>query len=177
MAKQRDDEQKKYLLVWQDGDDQYFHIYARVVTERIENGDRVPWGLQDRWSDPLLWSRLQIGSQGTVKERGPLYGYSVEYRDVFSVDALKAKRMTRTLDKIEQGLQKLMTTRGYVRTFGDYVGRVAEVISAAGIVIDKHTLPTWDSGTRYRWLSVGDGVVEIDRMSREWQKVGEEVTS
>ena len=69
----------------------YYHLLARVVTQKYEDHSWVPYGCDDDYSDGLLWSGLRVSCQGDdqsrqrpgVGESGEVYGFSVEYRDVY----------------------------------------------------------------------------------------------
>src|SRR3954468_8003833 len=99
--------------------DTYYHQHVRVVTQRFENRHWVPCGVDDSYSDGPLYSYLTATCQGdersAVNPREPVYGFDVEYRDLFSVDLRKAKRMTKTLELVNRGLDKLTAQRGYTR--------------------------------------------------------------
>jgi hypothetical protein len=170
------DQQIRYLLVSETREGEYFHVRARVTTDRYENGSRYPYGLDDDYSDGLLYSGLRVSCQGDTNSRAreyePVYGFTVEYRDVFAVDARKARRMTKTLDKLEKGLARLSEMRGYVQTYGEYCGRVAEVLGCIGIAYDMPR--DRYASDRWTWLSVGDGINRINHRISMWQREGKE---
>lgn len=64
-----------------------------------------------------------------------LYGWVLEYRDLFSVDRRKAERMSATLATIDRRLEKQQDKYGPPATFGAYLLRVAAAIDADAIVI------------------------------------------
>ena len=154
----------------------YFHLYARVCTQKYESGDWRPWGLDDERygrSKDLLYSGLRVSCQGDdqsqTRDSESVYGFSVEYRDVWSIDREKAERMHRTLDRLHKGLEKLYEARGYVRTYGEYVGRVAEVLGCAGIGIERDARRSrYESGRTCEWMSVGDGVDRVNGRVQHW---------
>lgn len=164
-------QQPRYLLITTDQHGEYFHVTARAVTTHYEGGARLPWGLDDEYGKDVLLTGLRVSSQGDDKSRQrgeePLYGFHIEYRDMYRVDATQAHRMAKTLDKIDKGMAKLYAYRGRTKSFGEYVGRVAEVLGCEGIVFDQQQDYT---SARYVWHSVGDGVNHIDYVVREWQK-------
>jgi len=170
------EKQTKYLLVWQERRDEYMHLYARVVTDRYERGERWPWGLDDDYDyKGLLYSGLRVACQGDARsqtrDHEPVYGFHIEYCDLFSVDREKAGRMHKTLTLIAKRLEKLGASRGYYRSYGEYLGRIAEVLGCAGIVIDRQTTKVaQDSYSRYRWESVGDGVNTVNHLVLLWQR-------
>jgi len=168
-----------HLIVTEERDNGYFHLRARVTTQKFEDHNWVPYGVDDDYSDGLLWSGLRINCQGDDRSRersgegdgGAVYGFDVDYRDVYSVDLRKARRMAKTLDKLDKGLAKMTEARGYVRSYGEYIGRVAEVIGAAGIGFDRQNkLPR--NGQRFDWMSIGDGVNRANHLIYLWQQDG-----
>jgi hypothetical protein len=167
-----------HLLVREERKDGYFHLRAQVVIQKYESAEVSGWkpyGVEDSYSDGLLWTGLQVSCQGDKDsrvrmgegDRGAVYGFDVEYRDVWSVDLRKARRMSKTLDKIEKGMARLSEQRGYVRSYGEYLGRVAEVLGCAGIGIDG---TPGRYGSRYRWMSIGDGVNAANHLIYCWQQ-------
>jgi hypothetical protein len=166
-----------YLLVTEERSHGYLHLYGRIVTQRYESGKGqwLPNGTDDTYGDGLLYSGLRTSCQGDEDSRRravrgeriePVYGFSCEYRDEHSVDLRKAKRMLRTLDKVERGLAKLVETRGYVKSYGEYIGRVAEVVGCAGMGFERRE--TAYNGNRWDWMSVGDGVNRVNHAIYLW---------
>jgi len=184
MKKKTDDRPDLHILVTEERsaglfNGQYYHLRARVVVQKHENGEWTPFGdLRDDYAwNGLLYSNLRISCQGDDNsrqrpaDREQVYGFSCEYHDVHSIDTSKAERMYKTLKTIDQGLAKLRETRGYVRYFGEYVGRIAEAIGAKGIGIDYgKARPV--SGIRYHWQSIGDGVNHINNLIWKWAEDG-----
>ena len=132
-----------------------------------------PYGCDDDYSDGLLWSGLQVSCQGDEQsqrraanagESGPVYGFDTEYAsDYHRIDLRRVARMHKTLSKVEAGLTKLQAARGYVRSYGEYLGRVAEVLGCAGMVFERERSGHYTSpGQRYRWTTVGEGVNEAN---------------
>lgn len=155
---------------------QYYHLTARVVAQKFENHEWTPYGdLRDDYDGPL-YANLRIRCQGDddsrqrAADREQVYGFSCEYHDVHTVDASKAERMHKTLKTIAAKLDKFNETRGYIRSFGEYVGRIAEAIGAAGIGID-HGKPRQYS-SRYEWQSIGDGINRTNGLVWQWIEEG-----
>lgn len=165
-----------YLLVSETREHGYFHLHARVTTQRYEGNEWVPYGCDDDYSDGLLWSGLRVSCQGDDQTQRAaagdkaVYGYDVEYHDVYRVDLRKAHRMAKTLAKIEKGLYQLQEARGYVRSYGEYLGRVAEVLGCAGIGLERSKRSESITGQRWRWQSVGAGVNEANHRIWLWQQ-------
>jgi hypothetical protein len=146
----------------------YYHLYARLVTKQYDAGQWVPHGVDDDYADGLLWTGLRASCQGDDKtqlraseagESGPVYGFCVEYADTYSkLDERRVNRMAKTLKLAGKRLDALRETRGYVRSFGEYLGRVAEVLGCAGMVYQRQAHAEQMSGYRWDWLTVGEGV-------------------
>lgn len=153
----------------------YYHILGNLVTT-VDGKVRNPSSSSyDQGVNG--WGRLadlQINSQAdTDRVDHGLYGFDVRYRNVSFVDTAAAKRMAQTLTRIDRGLEKLQAKRGYTTNFGEYVGRVAEVLGVESIIVDR-TSPdnrgwSYDEG-QYQFLTIGEGVNYINGMVREWQR-------
>src|SRR5262245_27176880 len=169
------DEQPRYLLVTEEQKDGYYHQYARVVRSEYEGGQRYPWGLSDRYDGPL-YSGLRARCQGDQSSRKAeareqaVYGSDVGYSEQYHVDLREARRMVKMLEAIDRGLAKLAAKRGYARGWGQYLGRLAEVLRCEGIVIDRGQDHEHRSGYRYDWLSVGVGITAADNLIWKWQR-------
>jgi hypothetical protein len=169
-----------YLQVTEKREDGYFHIYARVVTQRYEDSAYVPQGPDDDYADGLLWSGLEARCQGDDQSRTraragdaeAVYGFDVEYREPYSIGLRKARRMLKTLEKIDRGLDKLSETRGYVRNYGEYLGRLAEVLGCAGMAFQRDERGRSMTGQRWQWDTIGEGVNRANRMIWQWQEDG-----
>lgn len=87
------------------------------------------------------------------------YGYSAEYRDIYSIGLDRAELMVKTLRKLTKKLDADQRAYGYVTDFPTYCVRVAEAIGAK---LDGTTFGldapkgqhVWMSGDRYRWADV-----------------------
>jgi hypothetical protein len=160
----------------------YYHLRARVCTQHYFSGEASEWkpyGVDDDYSDGLLWSGLQVSCQGDEQsqrrsgeaERGAVYGFGVVYADVHTVELRKVRRMAKTLEKIERGLDKLQQSRGYVRSYGEYLGRVAEVLGCGGFCIEREKEVQARIGQRWNWLTVGEGVNAANHRIYLWQQL------
>lgn len=176
----------RYLLLTEDrsswSGERFYHLTVRVTEQRYdaERGGFLPYGPDDTYGAGPLYSGLRVTCQGDDQSRrrtideaqrdqsSPVYGFDVEYHDVHSVDRRKAERMHKTLTKLERTLDKLQETRGYPRTYGEYVGRIAEALGCTGIGAkhvnreDRYARERWD------WRTIGDGVRHIDRLIEAW---------
>jgi len=182
-----DAKQDLYLYVWEERDrdgynGEYFHLRGRFVTQKYEHSQWTPQGVDDDYSDGLLWSGLRASCQGDARSRqradenagesGPVYGFGTEYHDVFRLDLRRVRRMQKTLEKVEKGLEKLREARGYVRSFGEYCGRLAEVMGCKGVVIARGQRQQVTSGLGWDWMSIGDGVNRINQLIHVWVEEG-----
>jgi hypothetical protein len=77
-------------------------------------------------SEPL--ADLQVNALCDRTANADSYGWSVEYRNVFSVDLRRAAEMVKVLRKVESGLARIQTELGYPETFPAYLARVAKVL-------------------------------------------------
>jgi len=176
MRQKKADRPDYYVLVTQDNTHGYFRLHGRIVTQRLENSEWIPYGgLGDEYDGPLyanLQARCQGDDNSRKREAGreQVYGFDFEYHDVYSVDLRKAERMAKTLKAVSVKLDKINETRGYVQSFGEYVGRIAEAIGAKGIGVDLDK--TRRNGYRWEWMPIGDGVNRVNRMIWQWVEDG-----
>lgn len=177
MARIKEPVKPLYLVVSEVREHGYFHLHARISTDRHENGQRYPYGTDDDYSDGLLYSGLRASCQGDERSRldtnrfNAVYGYDrLDYHDCHSVELRKAKRMVKTLERVERGLAKFSETRGYCRSYGEYLGRLAEVLGCIGMAFMQTPKRRNMSGQDYRWMTVGDGVNEANNLIYQWQR-------
>lgn len=175
--------QPLYLRVTETREGGYFHLRATVCVQHYEaggatsGGSWVPWGCDDDYSDGLKWSGLRVSCQGDERsqrraaeagENGPVYGFDTEYHDVWRLDLRTVRRMEKTLARVEKKLAALQEARGYVRSYGEYLGRVAEALGCAGVCFERERQAY--SGSRWDWLSIGDGVNRANHRIFLWQQ-------
>jgi hypothetical protein len=97
-----------YLAISEVRDNGYFHLHARICTDRYEGSTgRVPYGCDDDYSDGLLYSYLRISCQGDARSQRhadphqAVYGWDhPEYRDHYKGDLRTLKRMVLTLQHL-----------------------------------------------------------------------------
>jgi hypothetical protein len=176
MAREKTDAQDRYLVISEERKDGYFHLRGRIVTQRFEDHQWYPYGLSDEYNydGGLLWTGLHVACQGDTKsqagDREPVYGFSCDYREVYSIDLGKARRMLKTLELLTKKLEKIGEARGYVKSYGEYCGRIAEVFGCKGIGIEKPVKARTITGQRWEWLSIGDGVNRVNHRIYLWQQ-------
>jgi hypothetical protein len=159
------------LLINTISDGDFFHIHLSFVMWEDGNKVRNASTRYEPVNGLQLLDNLQITSQGNNSDRVRLYGWEVRYRDVFAVDLRDAGRMHATLKKIQAGLDKLTAKRGYAATYGEFVGRVAEVTGVTTILTyrNRGRYASYDESTFTKY-SVGDGVNQINHLVFLWQR-------
>ena len=80
--------------------------------------------------------------------------------------------MAKTLEAIDKGLDKLSAARGYARSYGEYLGRVSEVLGCAGMAFERNAKSREISGQRWDWTSIGDGVNRANHAIHLWVQAG-----
>ena len=103
-------------------------------------------------------------------ERFSLIGWNTEYRDVFSIDARRARTMVKTLDAIEKKLAAKEAADGRPESFGRYLIRVAAAIGATKIVIKTAGNSSSYDRNQYRFLSLADGMEWVNRQFSDYVK-------
>ena len=136
--------------------------YTKIADDTIRNaGDDLANGLR--------LDCLRINSQGRdADDPRHLYGWEVEYKDCYSVDLRRAEQMAKTLKTIETRTAKLEEKYGRPGSFGAYVARIANAISADAIVFVDGADSGWHHSNGHRICNLGDGAGRIDRIVREW---------
>jgi hypothetical protein len=97
---------------------------------------------------------------------GETYGWSREYRDVFSVDTERAAVMAKHLRALDRGMEKLEKQFSYAKDFQAYLARVATVLKIPMFgykVADGGHAFSYD-GNEYRW---GDASLMDSWVTRE----------
>ena len=171
---------ERYLVVSEErsgfSGERYFHLHGKIATRAYKDGGYAyPRGMDDDHaydSQEPLYSGLRVSCQGDsqsqVRADEAVYAFCCEYRDIYAIGVAKARRMAKTLERIERGLAKFQESRGYIHGFGDYCGRIAEILGCTGIAIERPTAGKYD-GQKYDWLSVGDGINRIAHRIATWQ--------
>jgi hypothetical protein len=170
--------------------DSWFHVRANVVfvglkpsemadidagrsISRDVNSDTIRnVGGYDADESPngLYLDSFRVNSQGNNDDdTRHLYAWEIEYRDVYSIDARKARKMADTLATVEKRMAKVEEKYGRPMTFGAYLLRVADAIGASRFVIPAKVRGSSDY--RYREHSIRDlasGASMIDGIIRTW---------
>ena len=86
-----------------------------------------------------LAARCQIdGRTGS-----PSYGWSVEYRNLYSVDLGAATRILKTLQTIARRMDRMAEREGQPQSFGQFVNRFMRAIGATAIIDSGKTETQW----------------------------------
>lgn len=145
---------------------------GHIPHERIRNaGDDLVNG--------LYLGNLRVTSQGN-QDASPrrLYGFDVEYRDVFAIDRRSAERMAKTLKTIETRMAKLADKFGHPATFGQYLARVANAIGAKFTVHTVGKAKHWSyAENEHRILDLAAGISYVDGLVREWAEPRQEAAT
>ena len=163
----------------------WYHVHATAVTigptrwemQQVDEGtphnvphDRIRnCGRYDECG-PLDLDSLTVTSQGDdhPAETRRLYGWDVEYRNIYSVDARRAERMHKTLSTITRRMERTADKYGRPATFGAFLARVAEAIGADAIVLPNDRRASSYDDRTHRILSIADGIYAVDRMIDAW---------
>lgn len=126
------------------------------------------------WQGGLHLDHLRVTSQGNDSDgaRRRLYGWEVEYRDVYTVDRREAARMHKTLTAVERKLDALNDRYGRPATFGAYLLRVAAALGATRIVLPKRERESYDR-CEPRVLELGEAAYRVDQLVEEWVAEGQ----
>lgn len=169
----------------------YFHIRAHVVTigttsyerRRIDDtpgydpkvGADTIRNVSDRDRDAdyggLLLDNLRASSQGCSSDTPRnLYGFTVDYRDVYSCDRHYAEGMAKTLKTIERRMAKLADQYGRPVTFGQYLARLAAAVKATAFVFTERDVRGRSSYSEreHRITTVASGIGQVDRLTDQW---------
>lgn len=171
-----------------ENDGRFFHLNATVVSiglnayERrmIDEGrppradvssDTIRNYVRDEDVNGLRFYNLLVAAQGNNDDAvRHLYGFEVEYRDVYSVNASIANAMHKTLRIIELRMHKLDEKYGRPVTFGAYLARVAAAIGATKFVFPANVNASSYRDREHRIVDLHDGIYRVDGIVREWER-------
>ena len=111
-------------------------------------------------------------SQGNdADEPRRLYGFEIEYRNVFTVDRREAERMAKTLRTIDARMDKVIERFGRPTTFGAYLLRVANAIGATRFIFQNGRSKGWSHEDHdYDICDLWYGALRVDGLVREWMQ-------
>jgi hypothetical protein len=94
------------------------------------------------------------------------YGWSVEYRGVFSANLERVENMAKVLRKVSRSMEKQRDASGSPATFGQYVARALQALGIKQVVILKPREWPNAEDNRLRVQKPGRVVDEIDHVTR-----------
>jgi hypothetical protein len=171
------------LYVRTERDRDYFHVFATAVTIGLTAWDRrlIDAGsttdvrpdtirnFRDELFNGMWLNHLTAVSQGSNTDTTRhLYGFGLEYRNLFSVDSREAKNMAKTLASIEQRMARLATRYGAPATFGAYLARVAAAVGATRFVFPRAGAVDAFRPGDHTVVAVDDGIYRVDGLVRAW---------
>jgi hypothetical protein len=113
---------------------------------------------------------FRISAQADSSDPSKVYGWRVEYQNIYSLDLREMEVKVKLLRKVEKGLERLQSQFGYPETFAGYVARVGTVLGVKlyGWKADGNS--TFMDGNRYRWNDASGISARVDQLTREWAK-------
>lgn len=99
-----------------------------------------------------------------------VYGYRVEYRNVYSVDCKRAEMMAKQLRKIQRGLDKIEADLGYPESFAAFVARVGSVLGAKAYGWRAHRRGGMYADNVYRWTDASGFASHVATLARDFKR-------
>lgn len=190
MAKAKKTSATLGLYIAPEHKDGWYHLRAYVVfigrkpseMADIDNGQAVDPDVNsdtirnmggygaDSAPNGLYLDDLYVNSQGNDDDATRhLYGWEVEYRNVYTVDARKARQMADTLETINKRMDKLETKYGRPATIGAYLLRVADAIGATRMVLPSRNHGASSYRDREHVIrDLASGASMVDSLVRTW---------
>jgi hypothetical protein len=147
-------------------------LYRAIFVSMEDGSVRNP--RPDTYSNPAAgFADLAVTAQqdhGSTADGLP-YGWSVEYRDVYSVNLERAEVMVKQLRKVNKGLADIEANLGYAETFGSYLARVGQVlrVSGYGWAIGSDGSGRWGyDGIEYHWTDARGLVTRVSQLAFEF---------
>lgn len=151
----------------------YGHVICRIVN--LEEG-KVR-NISDGYNDvpTRYYAGLDVRNQLDDRNGGlgtlcQSYGWHLEYHDVYLVNSHRASKMYKTLSRLEKRFEAISARRSYPNSFGEYVGRVAEILGIDTFYFYSRHASDYDD-CEFQILPVGDAIGKINEMSLEVQKL------
>ena len=141
-------------------------ITASVVYLREDGEVR---NYTDSWGEEPFDSLMVTALVDVNDTFGDSYGYSTEYRDLYSVRLRRAETMLKTLRKVERGLLRIDEIDGMIVSFPEYLLRVARILKIrkfGWLVIDRG--PEYRNNT-YHWTGAPGARTHINTLIREFK--------
>ncbi len=163
------------IIVWTEHRNGYFHIHASVGYVKDTDAPEWPGRYSDDRKDGLRFDALRASSQGTDREYNgstserKLYGFGLHYQDIYTLELRDAEAFTKTLRTLQNRMAKLQEAQGYPKSFGQYLGQLAQAVKAKTFYIRQG-----EPGMEYRaGYSVADLIRNVDYLEQQWVKAGQ----
>jgi hypothetical protein len=102
---------------------------------------------------------------------GGFYGFSVEYRNVFSVDIQRAEQMLKALRRITKHMSQLATRLGYAQDIATYAAYAMDLFVTSNAPFVRHVTEEHDiSGKGYRGMDANSLRYWVQDEIAKWQK-------
>jgi hypothetical protein len=141
-------------------DIQAYRISIVTINERneVRNPSDSAWG-EDAFTAP--YASLMFRAQGNVlkAEERETYGWSLEYREVYSVDLNDAERMVKMLRKIANVKLPVQP-----RTYGQFVQMMCRALGITVAVQLSGKATGWHTEADYAFFGASDIEWMVDRM-------------
>lgn len=128
---------KKIFFISTESSYEYAHVRISILRINEHGKPRnfssdVHWDTKKTEYYNNLQVRNQIGQissdESVSKNPCKSYGWEWRYRNVYSVNRSKAEAMFKTLKWIGKKMEKVTEDRSYPSSFGEFVGRISEVL-------------------------------------------------
>lgn len=150
---------------------------VQIVTE---DGQERVRNITESGFDPHPLANFRVNALSQIdpdSSFGETYGWTVEYREAFSVKLDRAEVMVKTLRKVNRGMEKLAATYGRPTAFSAYLAQVASVLGISvfgrlehqgrGYSHDDNEYRWSDASSLSYWLSAA-----LDKARKGEMRVG-----
>ena len=153
---------KLALFIKSESSNGFTNFNASITAVDVQQDKVVGLEYGDDLRELILYSQ----GEDNNKSHG-LYGFDIEYRDIFSIDRLRAKKMCRTLEGIHRKMEKLYARFGPCNDLPAYMARISDVLGIKYWVFTQK--PKNGVGLETKILPIKDGIWMLkDRVNR-WQ--------
>jgi hypothetical protein len=153
------------LCIYVEYDGDFSHIKA-YVCKPVLNSNGTPEPV-DRYDHPLHNIRLHSQASRGGYWNG-MYGMDVTVECLDRINLREAKKAMLTLAPIDRKLEKMVAEEGSVKSYGQWLNRVARAIGAKTVFFKRE--PANSSRAQYHGASGGDIVFYADQLE---SKIGE----
>lgn len=159
------------------GEYDFYHLHAKLAVVELDSTDchdycqegGVRYGGFSNIRRVDTWLRaLQVYSQGNVRDEDRhLYGWHLEYRDIYSTDLASMEIGVSLLRQIEKRMEAEGRKLGCCTSYGQYVARFGRALRCKYVLVAP-ARGNWDSGYRYRTYPMSDCSWVVDRITQQW---------